>query len=102
MLCSVEEAIKDLIAVAPDLIPAGQRAADLVTLARRTVAPPVACSMCGGEMEPVFLGGVELDRCYHDELLWFDSGEHALVLDQARDQQGERAKSWIAKLVGEW
>jgi Zn-finger nucleic acid-binding protein len=37
-------------------------------------------------MEPVFLGGVELDRCYHDEQLWFDRGEIGRVVDRAREQ----------------
>jgi Zn-finger nucleic acid-binding protein len=53
-------------------------------------------------MEPVFLGGVDVDRCYHDELMWFDRGELALVVDVAHDQHRERARSWLVRLLAFW
>ena len=33
------------------------------------------CPACDKPMSPVSLRGVEIDRCYHDQLLWFDPTE---------------------------
>ncbi len=50
-------------------------------------------------MEPVFLGGFDVDRCYHDEQIWFDAFEHRLVLESAREQhQARTPSSWLARL----
>src|SRR5262245_51564929 len=87
-LFAVGEVMPELLLTAPELMPKAG-ASGLTTLGRRTVAPLLDCSVCGGPMEPVFLGGVDVDRCYHDELIWFDRGELALVVDVARDQHHE-------------
>lgn len=97
VLISVEEIIIELVRIAPDLAPAGRRAVDLTTLGRRSDAPLVPCGACGADMEPVFLGGVDVDRCYHDQLLWFDVGEHQRTLDRAQDQHARRHRSWLGR-----
>ena len=94
----VGEVVRQLVETAPDLVPDGG-IGDLPTLGRRSLAPLVPCAACGADMEPVFLGGVDVDRCYHDQLLWFDRGELELVLDVAREQKGERERSWLVKLL---
>ena len=100
-LFGVGEVVRELVATAPELVPKGG-AGGLTTLGRRTVAPLLACSVCGAPMEPVFLGGVDVDRCFHDELIWFDRGELALVVDVARDQHREREQSWLVRLLAFW
>ena len=99
-LLATSEVVRELVQTAPDLVPAGG-VGGITTLGRRTVAPLLDCSVCGAPMEPVFLGGVEVDRCYHDELMWFDRSELALVVDIAREQSVERTRdrSWLAKLL---
>lgn len=97
-MLSVGEVVRELVAVAPDLVPEGG-VGGLTTLGRRTTAPLLPCPLCGASMEPVFLGGVDVDRCYHDEILWFDLGELAQVVDVAQDQHRERAKSWLTRLL---
>jgi Zn-finger nucleic acid-binding protein len=100
-LFAVGEVVQELLATAPDLAPK-KKGSTLSTLARRTVAPLLDCSVCGAPMEPVFLGGVDVDRCFHDELIWFDRGELALVVDVAADQHRERAQSWLVRLLAFW
>ena len=100
-LFAVGEVVQELVETAPDLAPRST-VTGLSTLARRTVAPLLDCSVCGAAMEPVFLGGVDVDRCYHDELLWFDRGELALVVDVAQDQHRARAQSWLVRLLAFW
>ena len=95
-LFSVEETLKELHAIVPDL-GRGQ----LVIEQRRTVAEPLRCPACGASMEPSQFGGVDIDRCEKDQLLWFDGGEHPLLLDHARDDDGARAKSWIVQSTDE-
>ncbi len=98
MLLGVGELIDELLVIAPDLLPkAGVRS--ITTLGRRTAAPLLTCAACGAPMEPVFLGAVEVDRCYHDDQLWFDAGEHQLVVERAGEQHAERAPgSWLDRL----
>jgi Zn-finger nucleic acid-binding protein len=50
-------------------------------------------------MEPVFLGGAELDRCYTDELIWLDEHEHERVLASARAQRRGADASWVLRLL---
>ncbi len=97
-LMGVGELVRGLVAVAPELVPEGS-IHGVTTIGRRTIAPALVCPQCSGSMEPVFLGGVDLDRCYTDELVWFDLGEHDLVLDIARSQRGQRELSWVARLA---
>src|SRR5262249_33601391 len=96
VLSGVAEVVTALVAVAPELVDGD--VLDLPTIGRRTVAPALPCSVCGGDLEPVFLGGVELDRCYHDQLVWFDRGELALVLETARTQKSDRETPWLRRL----
>lgn len=39
----------------------------------RVAARP--CPMCAFAMSPYTMGGVELDRCQNDAIVWFDGGE---------------------------
>lgn len=98
VLLAVSEVVRELVTAAPDLVPA-DGIGGLPTLGRRTTAPLITCSLCGAPMEPVFLGGVEVDRCYHDDMVWFDRGELGLVVDIAGDQRRERERTWLARLL---
>jgi len=100
-LVGTGELVRELVRVAPDLVPEGGFAG-ISTIGRRSDAPALACPVCGDDMNPVFLGGVEIDRCYHDEFAWFDRGELDRVLDRARDQHVKREDSWLRKLVAQW
>jgi Zn-finger nucleic acid-binding protein len=93
----VSEIVRELLVIAPDLLPAGG-VAGLTTLGRRS-ATTLTCPACGAPMEPVFLGGVHVDRCYHDELIWFDDIELDRVLDIARAQRAARDQSWLGRLA---
>lgn len=97
MLASVGELVTELATAAPALVPeSGAR--NLRTFGRHTTQPLLTCPSCAGQMEPVFLAGVDVDRCYHDEQLWLDAGEPALILDRAQAQvRGEQ--SWFTALI---
>jgi Zn-finger nucleic acid-binding protein len=97
LLYGVGDLIARLVEVAPDLVPdAG--VGDITMPARRTTAPALACPTCSENMDPVFLGGVELDRCYRDNVVWLDRGELEVVLDVANEQRHRRESSWLARL----
>ncbi len=98
---SISEVAEKLIEVAPDLLPSGAGVNGLTTLGRRTYGPPLQCGVCSAPMEPVFLGGVDIDRCFHDELLWFDHDKLTRVLDIAREQHLERKlhRGWLSRLL---
>ena len=98
-LIAVEHVIRELVEIAPDLAPASRRAVDLSTPGRRATEPALTCTSCERVMEPVFLGGVDADRCVHDQLLWFDAGEHSTVLARADEQRRDRRRSWLARLL---
>ncbi len=84
----VEDLVHELVAIAPDLLPPdGVRG--LPTLGRRD-GDRLPCAVCGEPMAPVFLGGMELDRCYADEQIWFDVNELDHVLDAATEQYATR------------
>jgi Zn-finger nucleic acid-binding protein len=97
VLLGVPEVVRELLRVAPDLWPP-DGVAGITTLGRRS-ATTLTCPACGAPMDPVFLGGVNVDRCYHDELIWF--GDRALdrVLATARSQREARDRTWIGRLV---
>jgi Zn-finger nucleic acid-binding protein len=97
-LLGVGEVARRLVEVAPDLAPDGNILA-LPTLGRRTTAPLIKCPACAAEMKPVFLGGLDVDRCYHDELIWFDMGELDHVLEVAASQRDARHPSWLLRIV---
>lgn len=97
LLAGVTEVIDELLAVAPHLAPAGG-IGDLSTIRRRVdPAKEIPCAVCGDPMEPIFLGGRELDRCRHDQLIWFDDAELDEVLEVAR---GQPRRSWLARFFG--
>jgi Zn-finger nucleic acid-binding protein len=99
LLVGIGEVIDELVEIAPDLMPAAG-ARSITTLGRGTTAALVICATCGAPMEPVFLGGVDVDRCYHDEQIWFDGEEHALVMQRATAQREARASSgWLSRLL---
>lgn len=98
VLLGTGELVRVLLVVAPDLVPAGEGVHGITTLGRRSPTT-LPCGVCGAPMEPVFLGGIGVDRCYHDELVWFDGGELDLVLTVAHEQHGERTKSWLARMM---
>jgi Zn-finger nucleic acid-binding protein len=91
--------VEELVKIAPELAAAGG-VEGLTTLARRTKAAPLSCGVCGTTMEPVFLGAVEVDRCYHDEMIWFDLAELPAVLERAEAQAHPRRRTWRDVLVG--
>lgn len=96
-LVGLGELTTELVRVAPDLMPsAGARGVS--TLGRRTEAPLLKCGVCGQAMEPVFLGGVEIDRCDFDGMFWFDARELGRVLAIAIAQRDERSRTWTASL----
>jgi Zn-finger nucleic acid-binding protein len=97
-LVSVEYLIGELVRIAPDLVPASRRAVDLTTLERRSTTTPITCTGCHAPMTPIFLGGVEIERCFPDQLMWFDAGERDAVLDRARAQHEERQRPWFVRL----
>lgn len=47
--------------------------------------PHLSCPACTLEMSVIAIAGIELDRCEHDKLLWFDRGEPGAVVDHARE-----------------
>jgi Zn-finger nucleic acid-binding protein len=98
VLVGVGEVARELVEVAPELAPDGP-ITDLTTIGRRTTAAPLACPACASLLEPVFLGGVEVDRCYHDQLLWFDAGELPWVLDIARERHDATADPWLVRVM---
>ena len=97
-LLGVAEVVRKLVEVAPDLAPEGNVRA-LPTLGRHTTGPLVPCPACGASMEPVFLGGLDVDRCYHDELVWFDTGELDRIVGIAGDQRDARHPPWLVRIV---
>lgn len=99
-LIGVEEVIRELVEIAPDLAPATRQAVDLVTRERRPSESPLVCSACGNAMTPVFLGGEDVDRCVFDQLMWFDAGEHQAVLLTADAQRRARSRGWLDRLFG--
>ncbi|MFN0247614.1 MAG: zf-TFIIB domain-containing protein [Kofleriaceae bacterium] len=97
LLAGVTEVIDELLAVAPHLAPASG-IGDLSTFPRRAPAEEeIACPVCADPMEPIFLGGKSLDRCRHDQLIWFDDAELDQVLEVAR---GQPRRSWLARFFG--
>ena len=67
------------------------------TPARASSERALICAACGQSMKPVALHGVPLDRCYRDELIWFDAGKLDQLLD-AVIADAEARKGWAQKL----
>ena len=101
VLTGVGELVQELVATAPELVPPGG-VGGITTIGRRSTSRSLVCPGCAGDMEPVFLGGVELDRCYQDELMWLDAGEQARVVAVARGQHAEREDNWLRRMMARW
>ena len=95
-LVAVEELIAELVRFAPALVPP-EGVRGITTIGR--FGERLSCPTCSDPMEPVFLGSVEIDRCYHDQQLWLDAGELGKILDRARSQVTVERRSWFAQLV---
>ncbi len=94
VLVGIAELIRQLHGVAPMPRRGG------AGVEMRTRSPDrerVACAACASTMTPVVFHGVELDRCYDDELVWFDTVELERVLDAAIAEHDAR-RSWLDKL----
>lgn len=96
-LMGVGELITALVEIAPSLLP-DRRVRSITTLARHANGPILRCPTCAGQLEPVFLGGVDIDRCYHDEQVWLDRSEPERVFDRAAAQEREAGESWLDQL----
>jgi Zn-finger nucleic acid-binding protein len=88
--------VRKLYMISPDLVPGGG-ADGLPTYPRRN-AQVLPCAACGKPMRPVRLQGVEIDRCYQDEMIWFDPDELDQVLTSAIERMDTR-RSWIGRLL---
>ena len=87
----VGELIRILQRYAPELLPLG-------TSTLLTARPPAAgfalrCPACTRAMQPLELHGVELERCPHHELLWFEAKQLDVVIDAAIGEALAR-KGW--------
>jgi Zn-finger nucleic acid-binding protein len=96
-LLAVDELVDDLLALAPDLRPSG--GIRDVTTRSRGRATPLPCAVCDDDMEPVFLGAVEIDRCRKDALVWFDLRELERVLARATEQHHERQAGLLRRVI---
>jgi Zn-finger nucleic acid-binding protein len=88
-----EELTRLLARLVPELATAGV----VETSARATSERALICAACGQPMTPVQLHGVPLDRCYRDELIWFDADKLDRLLD-AVIADAEARKGWAQKL----
>jgi Zn-finger nucleic acid-binding protein len=88
-----EELTRLLARLVPELATAGV----IDTPARTSTERALICAACGQPMKPVELHGVPLDRCYRDELIWFDADKLDLLLD-AVIADAEARKGWAQKL----
>lgn len=91
------EMIAELLRVAPDLLPEGTPR--LPTRSRAQVGAALPCAVCRAPMQPVYLGGIDVDRCHADELFWFDASELARVLARASAQHEARQVGWLERVV---
>jgi Zn-finger nucleic acid-binding protein len=97
-LVGTGELVAALVKIAPELVQNSAALTGVAMIARRSV-DIVPCSICAGDLEPAFLGGVDVDHCAVDQVVWFDRGELGLVLDSARRQHAGRSQPWFVRLV---
>jgi Zn-finger nucleic acid-binding protein len=88
---AVEDAslVRRIYHLAPELVP------DIATTTRPGHA--LLCPACRKPMSPVALRGVAIDRCYQDQLLWFDATELDRVLDAVLEDQ-DAQRGWLERL----
>ena len=89
--------IDELAREVPSAVPSGG-AHSIATIARRSVED-MPCPRCQQQMEAVFLGGVDLDRCRACELFWFDYAERERVIGVAQDQRLAWLPGWLRRLI---
>lgn len=92
----ISELIRILARFAPDLVPHGG-VRGLETRALAATAPALRCAACNQPMTPVELHGVRLERCYQDQLVWFDETQLDVVIDAAIADH-EARKGWGRRL----
>jgi hypothetical protein len=99
-LVATQELVRAIVEIEPGLVPE-DGVKGLRTLGRKTREAALPCGVCRKPMEPVFLGGAALDRCYLDEVLWLDQSEHDQVLVSARVQGRTPPvrESWLRRLL---
>lgn len=90
------ELIRLLLRYAPDLMPDGG-ARGLVIAPRTATTPLLRCAACTRAMDRVLLHGVALERCTHDDLLWFEANELEDVIGAAIADV-EARKGWGQRL----
>lgn len=87
---SETELARRLLEVAPDLAENVERVGGVAMPERGGQPNRLPCAICAESMQPVFLGGIELDRCVRDRHAWFDTGELARVVAIAQRQHDQR------------
>lgn len=97
MALSVAELVSELIVVAPDLIPS-DGFLDVAT-PQRVQGVPLPCPLCGSAMQPVFLGGADVDRCRPDGVIWFDTSEIDRAIAAAASQHDQRSAGLLGRLI---
>ncbi len=88
--------IRLLLRYAPDLLPDGG-ARGLVIAPRTATTPVLRCAACTRAMERVWLRGVKLERCVHDDLLWFEANALEDVIGEVIADV-EARKGWVQRL----
>jgi Zn-finger nucleic acid-binding protein len=96
-LVALADLVDELLAIAPDLQPAG-RVRDVQTRTRRSTTK-LSCTICGSAMESALLGGVELERCRADAVLWFDRDEADRVAARAAEQRDLRQAGVLRRFM---
>ena len=86
--------LRTLHHLAPELLPGGG-ASGIETPSRAGDRLP--CPACSKPMDAVSLRGVEIDRCYHDQLMWFDATELDRVFDAVLEDH-DAQRGWLDRL----
>jgi hypothetical protein len=60
----------------------------------------VECPLCGKRMESAVVGGVELDGCPDEEVVWFDAAELTPFLTGLAPAERSRLVHFIADIFG--
>jgi hypothetical protein len=93
----VSTLVRRLYMIAPELVPDGGGAG--LPMARRPATEPrLPCAVCSKPMAPVRFHEIDLDRCYVDEMIWFDASELDRVID-AVIREHDANRSWVTRLL---
>ncbi len=94
---SMSELVRSLTAVAPDLVATeGKTTVETTT---RTSGKAVPCPACTTPMTPVSFEIFEIDRCFEDDLLWFDDWEHVSVMSAAHNAEKHQRLRELLKVL---